>query len=60
LNRNSKFDESDIRQNFAVVVAGGIGSGEFLIFGDDAIFQNRFLTGNNAQLARNLVSWLTE
>ncbi|MDT8422291.1 MAG: DUF4350 domain-containing protein [Desulfuromonadales bacterium] len=60
LNRSGQFDDQDVRQSFAVVVSGRIGAGEFLVFGDDAIFQNRYLTGNNLQLARNLVDWLTK
>ena len=29
-----------------------------MVFGDDAMFQNQFLTGGNLTLARNLVAWL--
>ena len=43
---------------FAVAVSGNLGSGGFVIFGDDAIFQNRYLTDNNGKLAGNLAGWL--
>ncbi len=48
----------DAVQSFGVVVTNRIGKGELLVFGDDAIFQNRFLTDNNQQLAKNLGHWL--
>lgn len=41
-----------------VLVGGDRGKGAFLVFGDDAIFQNRFLAGDNLKLARNLAVWL--
>lgn len=44
--------------SFGVVVAGEIGKGTFLAFGDDAIFQNKFLQGNNKLLAANLAAWI--
>jgi hypothetical protein len=44
---------------FTIVAIGALGSGQFAIFGDDAIFQNRFLEGNNQKLAENLARWLT-
>ncbi|QWV94375.1 GldG family protein [Geomonas oryzisoli] len=44
--------------SFGVVVAGTMGKGSFLVFGDDAIFQNKFLEGNNKMLAANLAAWL--
>lgn len=57
MNRNQvKGDNPQGR--FPVIVRGPIGSGEFLVFGDDAIFQNRFLVGNNLQLAKNLAQWM--
>jgi len=46
--------------SWAVVVSVKMGSGEVVVFGDDAIFQNRFLEGGNLRLAENLVTWLTE
>jgi hypothetical protein len=44
---------------FTIVAIGSLGSGNFAIFGDDAIFQNRYLEGNNQKLAENLAKWLT-
>lgn len=43
---------------FGIVVAGNFGKGKFAVFGDDAIFQNKFLKGGNLTLARNLANWL--
>ncbi|MBT0651634.1 DUF4350 domain-containing protein [Geomobilimonas luticola] len=45
-------------QSFGVAVAGKLGQGRFVVFGDDAIFQNRFLDVDNRHLADNLVQWL--
>ena len=44
--------------SFGVVVAGNVGRGGFLVFGDDAVFQNTFLDQNNKALAANLADWL--
>ena len=49
---------TDAVQAFTVVAAGELGQGAFIVFADDAIFQNRFLTGDNVTLARNLAGWL--
>jgi len=54
LNGNQKFDKGDVQQSFAVVVAGTRGKGRIAVFGDDAMFQNQFLRGDN----RLLASWL--
>lgn len=43
---------------FSVVVTGSLGKGGFVVFGDDAIFQNRYLDENNGRLAANLAGWL--
>lgn len=58
LNGNGTFDEGDVRQAFAVAVAGAHGKGRIAVFGDDAMFQNQFLKGDNRRLAENLASWL--
>ncbi|MBA3015931.1 MAG: GldG family protein [Proteobacteria bacterium] len=59
LNGNKTFDsDGDAIQAFTVIVTGQLGHGHFVVFGDDAIFQNRFLVGPNQQLAINLVEWL--
>jgi len=58
LNGNRQLDEDDAQQSFAVLVHGKLGRGEYLVFGDDAIFQNRFLRDENLTLASNLATWL--
>lgn len=59
LKGDSIFSEGDAVGAFAVVVMGALGKGNFVVFGDDAIFQNRFLDDNNRKLAINLGTWLT-
>lgn len=58
LNGDEALSTGDAVQSFAVVVAGESGRGRFAVFGDDALFQNRYLEGNNRKLAENLVHWL--
>ncbi len=60
INHNKKLDKADAVQSFSAVVTGQIGRGQFIIFADDAIFQNRFLVGPNMTLGINLVKWLKE
>lgn len=48
----------EVTRRFAVVVAGERGAGRVAVFGDDAVFQNQFLVGDNLRLADNLVDWL--
>ena len=48
---------ADAQQKFAAVVVGAIGKGEFVVFSDDAIFQNNFLVGHNYSLGENLERW---
>ncbi|ORJ62080.1 DUF4350 domain-containing protein [Geothermobacter hydrogeniphilus] len=57
LNRDQRLNGNDAVQSFGVVVVGESGKGAFVVFADDAIFQNRFLP-ENRQLADNLVRWL--
>jgi hypothetical protein len=59
LNFDKILSQGDLVGAFAIVATGSLGSGHFVIFGDDAIFQNRFLVGNNQKLAVNLTKWLT-
>ncbi len=59
LNRDRTYGQGDAMQPFAVLVAGASGQGRYAVFGDDAVFQNRFLAGSNRQLADNLARWLT-
>lgn len=58
LNKDRRYSEQDVMQSFGIIALGAVGKGNFVIFGDDAIFQNRFLTGANRQLAENLVQRL--
>jgi len=58
LNRDGKFNKPDARQSFGVVIAGTLGKGSFAIFGDDAIFQNKFLDQENMTLGKNLADWM--
>jgi hypothetical protein len=58
LNRDGKFDETDAQASFGVVIAGTLGKGEYVFFGDDAIFQNKFLEQENMSLGKNLAEWM--
>lgn len=58
LDGDKKLSNGDVLGSFGVVVAGELGAGRFIVFGDDAIFQNRFLDEQNSQLAKNLARWL--
>ncbi|TLM67365.1 MAG: DUF4350 domain-containing protein [Deltaproteobacteria bacterium] len=58
LNGDRQLSVGDAVQSFVVAVAGSSGHGRFAVFGDDALFQNRYLEGNNRKLAENLVRWL--
>ena len=58
LNRDQVLSNEDVVQEFGVLITGNIGKGEFAVFADDAIFQNRFLKGENVKLAENLSRWL--
>lgn len=60
VNRSRSFDRGEPVESFGIVVAGEYTTGAFLIFADDAIFQNRFLEGGNLKLAGNLASWLVK
>jgi hypothetical protein len=58
LDGDKKLSNGDVVQVFGVVVVGEYGAGRFVVFGDDAIFQNKFLDESNRQLAKNLARWL--
>jgi hypothetical protein len=58
LDGDQQVSARDAVQAFGVVVAGAREGGRFVVFGDDAIFQNRFLDEQNRLLARNLARWL--
>ncbi len=57
-NGNGSRDREEVGQAHGVVVAGTLGKGRFVVFGDDAIFQNQFLADGNLRLAQNLAAWL--
>jgi hypothetical protein len=59
LNGDKVLSNGDAVGVFTVVVTGTLGKGGFAVFGDDAIFQNRFLDDDNRKLAGNLATWLT-
>jgi len=56
--RRDKVQTKDETASFSVVCAGDVGKGSFLVFGDDAIFQNKFLDAGNKALAASLAKWL--
>jgi hypothetical protein len=58
LDGDKALSQGDAVAAFSVVVSGNYGAGGFIIFGDDAVFQNRYLDENNAKLAANLCKWL--
>jgi hypothetical protein len=58
LDGNQKLSYGDPVQSFGVVVSGRYGKGNFVVFGDDAIFQNQFMGPDNMRLAKNLAEWL--
>lgn len=58
MDGDGKPSQGDAVQAFGVLVAGSRGKGRFAIFGDDAMFQNRFLDEANLRLAGNLAGWL--
>ncbi|UFS71016.1 GldG family protein [Geomonas sp. RF6] len=53
-----KVQRSEETAAFAIAVAGNVGKGGYIVFGDDALFQNKFLDENNKALAANLAAWL--
>lgn len=58
MNGDKVLSRGDVVGEFSLVVSGSKGAGSFVIFGDDAIFQNRYLDDDNRKLAVNLASWL--
>ncbi|GAM08963.1 hypothetical protein OR1_01237 [Geobacter sp. OR-1] len=58
LNGDRKLSSGDAEQSFAVIVSGSYGAGRFVVFADDAIFQNQYLEEYNAKLAANLARWM--
>jgi len=58
MDGDGKLSKRDIIQAFEVAVAGTYGKGKFAVFGDDAIFQDKFLAEGNLTLAHNLAEWM--
>jgi hypothetical protein len=58
LDGNKMLSKGDAVGAFAVAVSGTLGAGSYVVFGDDAMFQNRYLDENNSRLAANLSAWL--
>lgn len=58
LDGDKVLSKGDAVGSFSVVVSGVVGEGRFVVFGDDAIFQNRYMDENNTKLAGNLAAWL--
>ncbi len=59
LDHSGELSPGDVTQKFGVLVVGEAGQGRFAVFGDDALFQNRFLDVDNLKLVSNLVNWLS-
>ena len=57
-NMNNERDPGEKQRRLGLAIAGTLGDGNFVVFGDDAIFQNRFLSEENNRLAKNLAIWL--
>lgn len=57
-NRDQARSPGEPAASHGVLVAGTVGRGEFAVFGDDAVFQNRFLAAYNMELGRRLARWL--
>jgi len=58
VNHDDTLGQGDLVHSLAVMMAGKLGKGEYLVSGDDAIFQNRFLEEDNRRLAENFAAWL--
>ncbi|NIQ97588.1 MAG: DUF4350 domain-containing protein [Desulfuromonadales bacterium] len=57
LDGDKKLGDADAVQAFVVAAHGSRGKGAFVVFADDAVFQNRFLEAQNLELAKNLARW---
>ncbi|MBI5484673.1 MAG: DUF4350 domain-containing protein [Deltaproteobacteria bacterium] len=58
LDGDKILSKGDVVSSFTLLARGTYGAGSYVIFGDDAIFQNRFLDEDNRKLASNLALWL--
>lgn len=59
LNGDRRLSAGDAVQSLGVLVAGETGRGRYIVIGDDALFQNRFLNDDNRALAVALARWTT-
>ncbi len=59
-NGNNERDTRELQRLLGLAIAGRVGDGSFVVFGDDATFQNRYLSEENMQLGKNLAKWLLE
>ncbi len=59
LDRDNRPSKADAMQRFAVMVAGELGQGRYIVIGDDAVFQNRYLDDHNRKLALQMLDWLS-
>ena len=55
---NGRLSPGEPVGSHGLVVAGTLSHGAYIVFGDDAIFQNRFLETHNRDLGRRLAHWL--
>jgi hypothetical protein len=58
LNHDGQLSPGDALGAFGLMAAGNSGQGRFVVIGDDALFQNRFLDTHNRFLADHLARWL--
>lgn len=59
LNHDNRKSGDDAVQQFAVMVAGELGAGRYVVIGDDAVFQNQFLDDANRRLGLQMLQWLS-
>ena len=57
-NMNGERDARELQRSLGLAIAGIAGDGRFVVFGDDAIFQNRYLSEENMHLGKNVAKWL--
>lgn len=58
MDGDGKMGPDEPLATLGVMVGGELGQGAFLVIGDDAVFQNQFLTEGNLKMAQNLAVWL--
>lgn len=59
LDKNRRLDPGDPTQSFGIVASAELQKGKILVIGDDALFNNIFITeGDNERFATNIIRWL--